>query len=140
MAYGKATCAECKQKLMAQDGIVPEHTVPGSVKIKCDGSGEPSLEADIDDESEYHEEVEVAKNANGAHFKIEKGIPIPPRNGGRESKFDKILSELQVGDSFLVPCKSRAYPQRLRLGAKKLGHNLTARRVSDTEIRVWRIK
>lgn len=51
MAYALETCAECKMRIMATDGVISVHH-SGGTKLPCDGSGEFSLETEerIEDE------------------------------------------------------------------------------------------
>src|SRR5688500_4195234 len=39
MTYLKAECPECRQKMMASDGVIPPHTIRGT-QVPCDGAGE----------------------------------------------------------------------------------------------------
>lgn len=72
-------------------------------------------------------------------YKIEKGIPVQPMLK-RTLAFP--LDEMSVGDSFVMPLVKRnnltsAFSQRKRNG---LGGKFVTRRISDTDIRVWRIE
>ena len=79
---------------------------------------------------------------------IEKNVPMPPIDrrgpGVGRSKWGKIASLLQVGDSVLVPVKgkitcttSTAVRNRFSYHGKKLGHTYAAR-VVDGGVRIWR--
>ena len=82
-------------------------------------------------------------------MKIDKGIPIPPRNRLAPAG-SKEFDALEVGDSFAVPVPKeyRAKPtiwagtNRLRNAvyhyAKRTGKKFTVRALPN-EIRVWRI-
>lgn len=73
-------------------------------------------------------------NTTPSPVKIDKGIPIPrirPRNG----KWSSTMSTMKVGDSFLYPRKSR---NNLAWMARNTGISITTRKVSDSEVRVWR--
>jgi hypothetical protein len=73
-------------------------------------------------------------------FKIEKGVPIPPRRG-RQSKYP--VAELGSGESFLVPVGAFKKPQSvvstLYAAAKRSGVKVSVR-IMDDGVRVWRIK
>lgn len=79
---------------------------------------------------------------------IEKNVPLPPvkrtGNNQKTSKWGKIASLLQVGDSILVPVKGTVTPEvsvavrnRMAHHGKKLGHKYATRKV-DGGIRIWR--
>lgn len=68
-------------------------------------------------------------------FKIEKGIPIPPRNR-LAIGVAPTLRAMKVGDSVVLPKSTSTY---ICHSAKDAGIKVTQRRISDTEIRVWRI-
>lgn len=69
-------------------------------------------------------------NTHGeSEIKIESGIPIP---GLLLPK----VKQMKIGDSFVLPIKRRTYPGCL---AVRLGIKFTTRKISKTEIRVWRI-
>jgi hypothetical protein len=82
---------------------------------------------------------------------IEQNVPLPPpstsTNGGRiagRSKWGKIVSQMEVGDSVLVLFKGKPKPsahtvarQRFVYHGKKLGHSYVSRKV-DGGIRIWR--
>lgn len=68
---------------------------------------------------------------------IEKGIPIPPPAGGKTG-LRAILGGMEVGDSFLLPKEKRAgLFTYFRMEQDK---KFTSRTVSETEVRVWRVK
>lgn len=71
-------------------------------------------------------------------IKIESGIPIPERIVGRPrtSKWG-FLSDMKNGDSFTI---SRLQSAAAFVKARRMGVKLTARKISDTEVRVWRIE
>lgn len=133
-AYARATCAECEQPVMAQDGRAVEHVIRGT-NIPCDGSGEEAAGyASVQVEAELPEFPEV-----GGEFTIEQGIPLPPRNQ-RKSKYDDVLGALQVGDSFVMAWDRHGPPAGLYQQAERRGVKLTLRRLNKEEIRVWRIQ
>ena len=79
---------------------------------------------------------------------IEKNVPLPPvkrtGNNQKTSKWGKIASRLQVGDSILVPIKGTITPaisvtvrNRFAYHGKKLGHTYATRKV-EGGVRVWR--
>lgn len=65
-------------------------------------------------------------------FKIDKTIPIPPKQMGREPKYP--WKEMEVGDSFLVPNITRE-----KINATS-PHGKYLKRQEDGGVRVWRIK
>lgn len=75
-------------------------------------------------------------------IKIDKGVPIPKAELGRNRKYP--WDELQVGDSFFVPGKTRATFNGFASRFKKThGIHFTLRTVTENDIkgvRIWRIK
>lgn len=68
-------------------------------------------------------------------YTIDKGVPVRVTS----SKYP--LEELEVGDSFVVPKeKRRSVATRMTLVKNATGREFLSRSVSDTEVRVWRIK
>ena len=70
------------------------------------------------------------------NFKIEKGVPIPSAqgaNGTRKYPFE----DLEVGDSFEAPEVAR---KSTYMYEKSTGFKFTCRAVSETTVRIWRIK
>ena len=76
-------------------------------------------------------------------LKIEKNIPISPKNTGRKSVFKPFLEKLEVGDSFVV--QRTSYRTVMRV-AKKIKIKTTTRAVTEPPhdkgdfIRVWRVE
>jgi hypothetical protein len=74
------------------------------------------------------------------NFKIEKGVPIPPRRG-RKSKYP--VASLKDGESFLVPTgsfkKAQSVVSTLYAAAKRVGIKVSVRIMNDG-VRVWRVK
>jgi hypothetical protein len=72
-------------------------------------------------------------------LEIEKGIPIPPKKGG---KIFFPFDEMEVGDSFFVPVKEknmrRLVNNKASKYAGKSGKKFTTRTV-EGGIRCWRI-
>lgn len=77
-------------------------------------------------------------------FQIEKNVPLPPR-GGPGRPYIYPFRDMEVGDSFLVPCgdneRDREKTHRRLTGAWKAvqGRKFTARRIVGEGVRVWRI-
>lgn len=73
-------------------------------------------------------------------FKVEKGVPIPPRRG-RKSKYP--VATLKDGESFLVPSgsfkKAQSVVSTLYAAAKRVGIKVSVRIMGDG-VRVWRVK
>jgi len=74
-------------------------------------------------------------------FKIEKGVPVPPRRSGVSGA----MYQLEVGESFFVSCENRAKKQNTisttgRDLAIKSGKPLkfTVRQV-EGGVRIWRV-
>lgn len=69
-------------------------------------------------------------------YKIERGIPIPPK-GGERTGLTATLRALDVGDSFLIANEK----ERLRAlhFASRAGVKIATRKV-EGGIRVWRTK
>ena len=82
-----------------------------------------------------------------AKFKVEAGIPIPPRSaklGARkDSKYP--FARMEVGDSFFIPTTGPKDPAYKRLlssvsqAKRRFGINLQSR-VVDGGVRVWRLE
>lgn len=72
-------------------------------------------------------------------YKIERGIPIPPRNRGtRDPKYP--FRDLRVGDSFYVPNKKVQDLSRVaQYWAHKDNTKFSFRSIDDG-VRCWRIK
>lgn len=72
-------------------------------------------------------------------YAVEKGIPIPkPKSGGAPSKYP--WDQLAVGDSFLVPDKTKkTFSSQLLYRGKRNGCKYIARDV-EGGVRVWRVK
>ena len=78
-------------------------------------------------------------------FKIEKNVPIPEHRG-RKKGFKYPWEEMQVGDSILIPKKSRSsagssydYYSRTRTNKKAKFCSREEKELPDL-VRVWRIK
>lgn len=67
-------------------------------------------------------------------IKVEPGIAIPGKKRG--SGIVSVMREMKIGDSFVYPLHKRSDITPL---AQRSGITTTTRKVSDTEIRVWRI-
>ena len=70
-------------------------------------------------------------------MKIEKGIPIPCKQG----RHVKVISPMQVGDSILLDCKGTQdnLVRCVRQAGTTIGFKLLAR-TCDAGVRVWRVK
>ena len=74
---------------------------------------------------------------------IDKGIPIPPRKGGpnskaKPSKFE-FTKNMEIGDSFAVETQTEA--SQATVFCKKHGINLTQRQMEwGKPIRLWRVE
>ena len=69
-------------------------------------------------------------------FTVEKDVPLPKgRFGTQGSELRDTLLAMQVGDSFLMPDKTKQ--GLLSNVAQALGYIVTSRKVSDAERRVW---
>ncbi len=77
--------------------------------------------------------------ANELGFKIDSGIPIPPRGGkGKTTGVTATLRALQVGESFLFPgINSRLIGGQIAYVQKSTGARFTCRKQADG-LRVWR--
>lgn len=72
---------------------------------------------------------------NMIKFTIEKGIPMPAKRAESNSLLNA-LRDMEVGDSFLIPLKTR---NALHSYQKKTGHTFSSRKISVDQARVWRI-
>jgi len=73
-------------------------------------------------------------------FKIEKGVPLPPKGTGRKNGTYKYpFRDMEVGDSFFVPITDRK--QWFSTAAMKAlpGWKFAQRKVTGG-IRVWRVE
>jgi hypothetical protein len=78
------------------------------------------------------------KTNNNTKYKIEKGIPIPPREG-RPPKFP--FREMNVGESFLLDRPMKNASPLIHSYKKKLfNKDFTARTVGENQTRIWRTK
>lgn len=68
-------------------------------------------------------------------LKIEHGIPITKCS--RDAIYVTAFRQMKIGDSFVLPIKSRAGPY---LAARRLGIKVIVRKINDTEVRIWRVK
>lgn len=78
-----------------------------------------------------------------SEFKIDKGIPLPPRGAnGPRSRYP--LADLEVGDSFFAPVVNGQEPRELlrRLSGLPATHKPKrfAMRTVEGGVRVWRIE
>jgi len=88
-----------------------------------------------------------------AHLKIEKNKPIPERTYERPTKYP--VRELQVGDSFFVPCgpdEQTGVRSTITSAARRLDYKVVLRKMVEAVdgegdqsvnvegIRVWRVE
>lgn len=66
-------------------------------------------------------------------FKIEKDIPIPAKNYGGRSKYDKLLNDMAPGDSVLM---NRSQANYFYMLGRKLKRQMIVRGEGDKK-RVW---
>ena len=76
-------------------------------------------------------------------FKVEKGIPIPPHHKPYTGKVDKefaaTLDRMDVGDSFVITKTRRSTLHRVLKASLDVTKKFTTRKVSETEVRIFRI-
>lgn len=65
-------------------------------------------------------------------FKIDKNIPVPAANSGRKRVYP--WTDMEVGDSFFVPDKTREQVNAVS------PHGKYTKRNENGGVRVWRIK
>lgn len=80
-------------------------------------------------------QIQQAAEETISMYTIEKDVPLPESGRGQFALLTETLKTMEVGDSFLMPLKSRTSP--LTAAAKSLGVIVTTRKASDTERRVW---
>lgn len=73
-------------------------------------------------------------------YEIEKNVPMPLARTPR-SEMSKTLNALMQGESFICPAntnnrRAASYATRMSKGAKVF----SCRKMSDTTMRVWRVK
>lgn len=66
------------------------------------------------------------------NFKIENGVPMPDRYN--RGSIASLLRSMEVGDSCVIPRRS----SNLHSCAKRVGMKVATRKVSETEVRIWR--
>lgn len=71
-------------------------------------------------------------------YKIEKGVPIPPKRTGREGRglLNITMRNMEVGDSILLPIRDAR--TKATTIARRIGIEITQRQVDDENARVWR--
>lgn len=74
-------------------------------------------------------------------FNIDKGMPMPPaRSALRLDGLTEAMKRMEVGDSIALPRISRSNPAaNIRSSAAKAGIKIAVRKMSDTEMRFWRV-
>jgi len=70
-------------------------------------------------------------------IQIVENVPIPPRFNKKITALTDTMRALKVGDSFAVPIQKRS---SVLSSANLAGIRITTRKISDTEVRVWRIE
>ena len=71
-------------------------------------------------------------------IKIDKHVPIPKDNRGRQSKYP--WDQMDVGDSFLVGPDGPRGMRGIASGAgTKRGKKFATRALEDGSVRVWRV-
>lgn len=76
----------------------------------------------------------------GGAFKIEKGIPLPPKK--KENPYIKVFTGMQGGDSFLIG-KDEDVIRKVKAAATKYGKDNDATfafRTLEEGVRCWRVK
>jgi hypothetical protein len=68
------------------------------------------------------------------NIKIEKNIPIT-KSKGKIGEVVNIIRTMEIGDSFLVPIDRRGNMTQFFQNAD---YKCATRKISDTEVRVWR--
>ena len=69
-------------------------------------------------------------------LKIVKNVSLPAKNSFRRSKY-AFMQKMEINDVVFVKSKNEAVCARQC--ATKLGYKVTQRRISDTEIGMWRV-
>lgn len=73
-------------------------------------------------------------------IQIEKNIPIPAVTRAPYGEYSKVLANMEVGDSFTAEGDNMGTLQsRIRQSAKSLGIKITARKIEEGKLRVWRV-
>lgn len=68
-------------------------------------------------------------------IKIEKNIPILPHGNSNGGVLDT-MRKMSVGDSFVIPIAGRG---NLSTYSVRAGIRVTARKINEKTIRVWRV-
>jgi hypothetical protein len=69
-------------------------------------------------------------------YKIEKGIPIPPRRCGRKPRYP--FGQMEIGDSVIVEIISGA--RAATTYGRRHGKKFQSEKQADGKYRVWRVK
>lgn len=73
-------------------------------------------------------------------FKVEKGIPIPPRCASLFGGWRTLLDSMEIGDSFLVD-DVKMRDRVLRVNCKdRRGMKVVSRKINGEGYRIWRVK
>ncbi len=72
-------------------------------------------------------------------IKIEKGISLPKKIYGPKADYAIAIKTMEINDSFVYE-KSYHPGSMLTQYAKKIGREVSVRKISDGVYRVWRIK
>ncbi len=68
-------------------------------------------------------------------IKIEKNISIERSGYSKRGELTELFNKMDVGDSFVYPLERR---NTVCTRAKQIGFSCTTRKISSTEVRVWR--
>lgn len=70
------------------------------------------------------------------NIQIEKGVPIPDRHHSFTHGMTGAIRSMAIGDSFVIPKEQRTSVINC---SRASGAKLSVRKISDTEVRVWRV-
>lgn len=74
-------------------------------------------------------------------FKIDKDVPPPANAALAGIKYKYPFADMEVNDSFPVPAdlRARVTNAKNQFQKKHEGHRFVVRKVSEDELRVWRV-
>jgi hypothetical protein len=122
----KETCPECNLLILTKGGRLIDHFIRGTER-RCEGSGDLSLE---------NVERVLAADTPKPKFQIDKSVPLPANWRG---KYIDTIRAMEVGDSFVCSYGNNV-SSMIHTAARRVGFKCVTRRVSQSELRVWRVE
>ena len=75
-------------------------------------------------------------------YEVDSTVPLPTKSAKpNENPLYKVWRELKIGDSFVAPISQRAVVGHLMSFDRNIyDKDYTSQKISDTQVRIWRIK